>query len=436
MNKKWMVITLLLLGSTLQAGGHDYPQDRELKGIEFFLGDCMDLDPNTTDSSSAPNTVPQNSSSINESDKGKNKRKRMPSPATSPFPPQALTVAAVQNSNQDKINIENELSRLYNNAQQRQTPMDLNSNIASSSIPDRPSQDFSSINDNGKGKKKRPRTDNNPTDAPVPIMATTLPILPQALVTAAMQKTKNLKSSTLSRDKKTELECPYCKETKEDIQEIFSVDEQEQLIAHIKDNHTGERAYICPYRNCDKRFAYPSKLTEHRRTHTREKPYQCTHIGCNMAFTIRDTLTKHTRTHTGDRPYQCDYVNPITHQTCNKKFTQHGNLTVHKKTHTGEQPYKCTHTGCGKAFTLSNSLTKHTKTHTGEKPYQCLICNRNFTCSSNLTNHTRTHTEEEPFKCTTCNKGFKQSSNFTTHTKSKRHLDAVSAELALTQGNL
>ena len=142
MNKKWMVIGLLLLSAAQGYANCPNITDDDLYLYLDNEQEPMDLDLNIA-SSSAPNTVPQNSSSINERDK----RKRTPSP-----------LPIFQNKTQP----------------QEQTVTDNNS-IASSSI-------------------------------------TTLPISPQTLVTASMQKTKKLKSSTLSRDKKTSLECPYCEE--------------------------------------------------------------------------------------------------------------------------------------------------------------------------------------------------------------------------------
>ena len=147
--------------------------------------------------------------------------------------------------------------------------------------------------------------------------------------------------------------------------------------------HTGDKPYKCTHAGCDKAFSQSGSLTIHTRNHTGERPYKCTHTGCNMAFTQSGHLIDHTRNHTGERPYKC------THTGCDMAFFKSDTLTDHIRAHTGERLYQCTHTGCYMAFNLRSTLTRHKAVHTREKAYQCTICDRSFTQKYRLTSHTK-----------------------------------------------
>ena len=61
------------------------------------------------------------------------------------------------------------------------------------------------------------------------------------------------------------------------------------------------------------------------RTHTGEKPYVCTWKDCGWKFARSDELTRHMRKHTGDRPFQC--------RMCERAFSRSDHLALHLKRH-------------------------------------------------------------------------------------------------------
>ena len=59
--------------------------------------------------------------------------------------------------------------------------------------------------------------------------------------------------------------------------------------------HTGERAFLCSWLHCGKRFSRSDELHRHVRTHTGDRRFEC--VDCGRRFTRSDHLQKHARTH-------------------------------------------------------------------------------------------------------------------------------------------
>ena len=181
--------------------------------------------------------------------------------------------------------------------------------------------------------------------------------------------------------------------------------------------HTGEKPYVCSYKEgdtlCNAAFRQKGTLIIHTRKHTGEKPFKCMHEGCPIAFTTKSNLDTHIRAaHTGERPFVC--------HECGSAFARKFILDAHMKIHTGEKGFPCTHEGCGKAFISNSTLMVHTRTHTGEKPYRCSQCPKGFAESGTLTRHMLTHTGERPCVCTypECGKAYAHRNRLASHMKS------------------
>ncbi|KAK1945557.1 Zinc finger protein 410 [Phytophthora citrophthora] len=90
--------------------------------------------------------------------------------------------------------------------------------------------------------------------------------------------------------------------------------------------HTGEKAYVCPARNCGKRFTTTSNLARHRRLHGDElQPLCCPAANCTKAFTTSHKLQRHMRVHLGKPARRCKFAN------CKKTFSSTGNLNRHMR---------------------------------------------------------------------------------------------------------
>lgn len=61
--------------------------------------------------------------------------------------------------------------------------------------------------------------------------------------------------------------------------------------------HTGEKAFKCPYKDCQRAFYEKGNLKTHLRVHTGEKPYHCTIDWCLKSFSTQGHLNDHLKKH-------------------------------------------------------------------------------------------------------------------------------------------
>lgn len=140
-------------------------------------------------------------------------------------------------------------------------------------------------------------------------------------------------------------------------------------------------------RFCGKQFSRDSDLIRHvDESHTGEKAFKCPE--CDKEFARRDHLAVHLRIHTGEKPHSCPF--------CGKSFAQSSNLNVHMRMHTGEKPYFCN--TCGKMVAHSYHLKTCGMTEPkGEKSFRCMVCGKKFHTASNLRVHMKIHEARKPY---------------------------------------
>ncbi|KAJ6655120.1 hypothetical protein lerEdw1_006024 [Lerista edwardsae] len=230
-----------------------------------------------------------------------------------------------------------------------------------------------------------------------------------------------------------------------------SFPQQLSLLRHQKQQHAGERAFVCP--ECGRGFSLKHNLIIHQRIHTGEKPFGCS--VCGKRFSLKQNLLTHQRVHSRERPFSCP--------ACGKSFREQRLLLAHQKgdcgtsvTETqGEPGQQRMHTrGRARAEReRGESLVQRPlrvkpqeKPHQNGAVFQCRQCGANFSCKSGLLGHQRIHREErplqndegrrrcspretppppsqrrlagdDPFQCLTCGKSFSQKGSLTAHRK-------------------
>ncbi|KAI8388301.1 uncharacterized protein BYT42DRAFT_485872, partial [Radiomyces spectabilis] len=112
----------------------------------------------------------------------------------------------------------------------------------------------------------------------------------------------------------------------------MSKSDLQKLISHIAEKHvgSGKATYSCEWEGCprnQKPFTKRHKMYNHLRTHTGERPFVCPKPDCEKRFSRPDSLTTHIKTHSNVRPYICSS------RGCNKAYYHSRSLKKHEKIH-------------------------------------------------------------------------------------------------------
>lgn len=178
--------------------------------------------------------------------------------------------------------------------------------------------------------------------------------------------------------------------------------------------HTGT-TYPCP--DCDRTFAYPQLVEEHRkRKHTvQTKDFVCNI--CGKGFGRRQALEFHMLKHTDEKPVTCD--------VCKKRFKSQVYLNIHRVRHSETKAFKCEEQDCSKLFYTKSELNFHFRNvHSDDedKPHRCTICPKRFVKASQLKAHMNIHPIQ--FECEDCPAKFATSGELRAH-----HLDKHARKL-------
>uniref|UniRef100_A0ACB8FWG9 Uncharacterized protein n=2 Tax=Sphaerodactylus townsendi TaxID=933632 RepID=A0ACB8FWG9_9SAUR len=220
------------------------------------------------------------------------------------------------------------------------------------------------------------------------------------------------------------------------------------LLRHQKQQHPGERAFLCP--ECGRGFSLKHNLIIHQRIHTGEKPFGCG--VCGKRFSLKQNLLTHQRVHatatpapTAEKPFPC--------AVCGKSFREQRLLLAHQKgdcggaaeekQETSAVPSRTTHgrerprseSDCAETFLQRPFRVKHPeKPHRNGAAFAGRECGEDLGCKGGhqrILQGGRPGQREEgrrrfgqkegadaPFHCLTCGKSFAQKGSLATHRRS------------------
>ncbi|CAJ0601595.1 unnamed protein product [Cylicocyclus nassatus] len=137
-------------------------------------------------------------------------------------------------------------------------------------------------------------------------------------------------------------QCPTCGR-------IFQL--EGNLVLHVDRMHSGAKAYICTWPDCEKRFSSAELLRKHLRNTHQPSKIKCSK--CESTYSTNSALRRHERIHSSTRRYICS--------RCSAGFDLSEPYKIHLRQHDHIQPYACS--VCSKTFTSRAVCRRHRAGH-------------------------------------------------------------------------
>ncbi|KAM7402806.1 hypothetical protein PAMP_018017 [Pampus punctatissimus] len=189
---------------------------------------------------------------------------------------------------------------------------------------------------------------------------------------------------------KLEQEAPEPLRIKEEPEEVWSIQEGEQLqgleeadipLISVKsedDEEKPELAQLQQSQTEEHREMEASCLSEQMKTEVDGEDCGGSEPACDVEAATADSSSEPQTEDRDDlnrfngskmhKPFSCLF--------CEKRFVCTLDLLIHTRGHTGEKPFRCS--DCGERFSYRAALKQHMMLHTGEKPFTSSVCNRRF----------------------------------------------------------
>ena len=199
----------------------------------------------------------------------------------------------------------------------------------------------------------------------------------------------------------------------------FSSHAKKYLKQHISNCHKRD-AFQHGCDQCDKKFAFPSLLQEHKlAVHQGLKTYMCDQCGKGFPKGSKSLFEKHVK-------YDCNppvkskpiAMESIPCSACEMSFAAKCNYIQHFQSAHGSLPpnykdielFMCEQ--CSKLFTTNQSLKSHvlnvhSTNQSAKKKRSCPHCDKSFTQSAAYNEHIKVkHEKNMPFKCDQCHRSY------------------------------
>ena len=154
------------------------------------------------------------------------------------------------------------------------------------------------------------------------------------------------------------------------------------LLDHRRNNHGGEKPFVCTVADCNQTFSRRFKLVDHKRLAHGYPKLKCKVKDCDSEFAVYNELRKHHTSH----------QSMVDCAECGKRVSQAYLFNHIRYVHKGIRPAGCEISGCGKKFINKAGLADHMRSVHGFAKLKCTAeaCSVEFTSSKSLLQHQKT----------------------------------------------